>query len=100
MKIHINSPTTFIITEQSDKYFEKLTCQSSIGYITVYQEDCPEIAYCEPDRIFVFIRGSLSYRDNDPLRVKDPDHMSYILKALKEFCTFNEESFEIESCTL
>ena len=100
MKICIDSPTSFVITEQNDKYFEKLTCQSSIGYITVHQEDCPEIIYQITNRILVFVRGSLSYRDNDPLRVKDPNHMPHILKALKEFCTFNNEPFEIESCIL
>lgn len=99
MKIRINSPTTFVITEQSSKRFKELTYQSPIGDIMVGQESYPEIAYFDY-KTMVFVRGAYEEYDNSLLKVKDPKHMPHILQALKEFCTFNDEPFEIESCIL
>lgn len=99
MRIRIDSPTTFVITEQSDRNFKDYEYRSSIGKIIVDQESYPEIIY-RNDFILVFVRGIYEVEDYKPLKVKSPEHMPHILKALKEFCTFNEEPFEIESCIL
>lgn len=99
MKIHIKSPTTFVITEQSRKKFKKYVYQSSTCKIAVAKSCYPEVIY-HVNTIAVFVRGDYTYKDYEPLRVKDPRHMPHILKALKKFCTFNDEPFEIESCIL
>lgn len=99
MKIHIHNPTTFTITEQGPGWFSEYAYQSSIGEIIVDSESYPEIAYTCIN-VLVFVRGSYKKYDNNPLKVKNPEHMPHILKALKEFCIFNHEPFEIESCIL
>ena len=100
MRIRINSPTTFVITEQSEKYFETYYYTSPVlGDIEVAKSCYPEVQYLG-DRIILFVRGMYDNRNYNTLRVDKPEHMPHIIKALKEFCTFNEEPFEIESCIL
>ena len=100
MKIRIDSPTSFVITEQSEKYLETYHFDSPIlGDIEVAKSCYPEVKYLG-DRIILFVRGMYKERDNMTLEVNCPSHMPHIIKALEEFCTFNEEPFEIESCIL
>ena len=100
MKIRINSPTTFVITEQSDTYFETYYYTSPVlGDIEVAKSCYPEVRYLK-DRTILFVRGMNRDWDNMTLEVNCPSHMPHIIKALEEFCTFNEEPFEIESCIL
>lgn len=100
MRIRINSPTTFVITEQSGNYFETYYYTSPIlGDIEVAKSCYPEVKYLG-DRIVLFVRGTNTDRDNMALEVNHPSHMPHIIKALEKFCTFNEEPFEIESCIL
>jgi hypothetical protein len=100
MKIRINSPTTFVITEQSEKYLETYYFESPIvGNIEVAKSCYPEVRYLGY-KTMLFVRGMNKDRDDLTLEVNHPRHLSHILKALEEFCTFNEEPFEIESCIL
>jgi hypothetical protein len=99
MKIHIKSPTTFVITAQSNKYFESYQFSTPIGEIEVAKSSYPEVKYFG-GRIVLFVRGMNRNKDNMTLEVNYPEHMPHILKALEKFCTFNEEPFEIESCIL
>lgn len=100
MRIRINSPTTFVITEQSDKYFKTYYFDSPIvGNIEVAKSCYPEVRYLK-DRTILFVRGMYNNKNYNTLRVDKPEHMPHIIKALEEFCTFNEEPFEIESCIL
>ena len=100
MRIRINSPTTFVITEQSEKYLKTYYFDSPIvGNIEVSKSCYPEVRYLGYKTI-LFVRGMYDNRNYNTLRVDKPEHMPHIIKALKEFCTFNEEPFEIESCIL
>ena len=99
MRIRINSPTTFVITEQSEKYLETYQFSTPIGEIEVAISSYPEVKFFG-HRILLFVRGMNKERDNMTLEVNCPSHMTHIIKALEEFCTFNEEPFEIESCIL
>jgi hypothetical protein len=100
MKIRINSPTTFVITEQSEKYFETYYYTSPIlGDIEVAKSCYPEVRYLGY-RTMLFVRGMYDNENYKTLQVDKPEHLSQMLQALKEFCTFNEEPFEIESCIL
>ena len=100
MRIRINSPTTFVITEQSEKYLETYYFDSPIvGNIEVAKSCYPEVRYLGYKTI-LFVRGMYEDKNYNTLRVNKPEHMPHIIKALEEFCTFNEEPFEIESCIL
>lgn len=100
MKIRINSPTTFVITAQSDKYFETYNFTSPIlGEIEVAKSCYPEVRYLGYKTI-IFVRGMYDNKNYNTLQVNKPAHLEPVLKALKDFCTFNEEPFEIESCIL
>ena len=99
MRIRINNPTTFVITAQSNKRFESYQFSTPIGEIEVAKSSYPEVKYFG-HRILLFVRGMNKERDNMALHINYPNHMPHILNALKEFCTFNEEPFEIESCIL
>lgn len=100
MRIRIKSPTTFVITEQSKKHFETCRYNSPImGEIEVAKSCYPEVKYLGY-RTTLFVRGIYEGKNYNPVVVNRPEHLSQILNALKEFCTFNEEPFEIESCTL
>jgi hypothetical protein len=100
MKIRINSPTTFVITEQSDKYFETYYYTSPIlGDIEVAKSCYPEVRYLGY-KTMLFVRGMFEDKNYNTLRVDKPEHLEQMIKALEKFCTFNEEPFEIESCIL
>lgn len=100
MRIRIDSPTTFVITEQSENYFTTYYYTSPIlGDIEVAKSCYPEVKYFGGKTI-VFVRGIYGHKDNNTLQVSKPEHLPHILKALEKFCTFNEEPFEIEPCTL
>ena len=100
MRIRINSPTTFVITEQSEKYFETYSFTSPIlGEIEVAKSCYPEVRYLGYKTI-IFVRGMYDNKNYNTLQVNKPAHLEPVLKALKDFCTFNEEPFEIESCIL
>ena len=100
MRIRIDSPTTFVITEQSEKYLETYYYTSPIlGDIEVAKSCYPEVKYLGY-RTVLFVRGMYEDKNYNTLRVNKPEHMPHIIKALEEFCTFNEEPFEIESCIL
>ena len=100
MRIRINSPTTFVITEQSEKYLETYYYTSPIlGDIEVAKSCYPEVRYLGY-KTMLFVRGMYDHKNYNTLRVDKPEHLGQMIKALEEFCTFNEEPFEIESCTL
>lgn len=100
MRICINGPTTFVITEQSDKHFETYCFTSpTLGEIEVASSCYPEVRYLEY-KTMLFVRGIYGHENYKTLQVNKPEHLTPILKALEKFCTFNEESFEIEPCTL
>lgn len=100
MRIRIDSPTTFVITEQSENYFTTYYYTSPVlGDIEVAKSCYPEVRYLG-NRIVLFVRGMFTDKNYNKLRVNKPEHLSQMLKALEEFCTFNEEPFEIESCIL
>lgn len=100
MKIHIKSPTTFVITEQSEKYFTTYYYTSPIlGDIEVAKSCYPEVRYLGYKTV-LFIRGMFEDKNYNTLRVDKPEHLGQMIKALEKFCTFNEEPFEIESCIL
>ena len=100
MRIRIDSPITFVITAQSDKCFETCRYNSPImGEIEVAKSCYPEVRYLGY-RTMLFVRGMFEDKNYNTLRVNKPEHLTQMLNALKEFCTFNEEPFEIESCIL
>lgn len=100
MRIRIDSPTSFVITEQSDTYFETYYYTSPVlGDIEVAKSCYPEVRYLGY-KTMLFVRGMYKNENHKTLRVDKPEHMPQMLKALEEFCTFNEEPFEIESCIL
>lgn len=103
MKIRIIDDKSFQIVEQSDRHMLTVTTITPIGIIKVVCSLYPDISYmfytCS-NTLNVFVRGEEPEKDNRHLVVQDPDHMPHIIKALKEFCIFNHEPFEIESCIL
>ena len=99
MRIRIINDRSFQITEQDSGYLETQQFSTPIGEIEVAQSCYPEVRYRDY-KTMVFVRGMYKHKDNNVLKVDEPEHMTHILKAIEKFCTFNEESFEIESCIL
>ena len=100
MRIRIDSPITFVITAQSEKYFETFYYTSPVlGDIEVAKSCYPEVRYLGYKTV-LFVRGIWQGENHKTLRVDKPEHLPQILEALEKFCTFNEEPFEIESCIL
>lgn len=99
MRIRIIGERSFQITEQGDKYFKEYDFSSPIGEIVVASSCYPEVRYMDY-KTMVFVRGMFTDKNDNILKVNDPNHMPHILKALEKFCTFNDEPFEIESCIL
>ena len=98
MKIRILSETSFQITEQSDKYLDTYEYHFDRGIIEVAKSCYPEVRD-QGFRIMVFVRGMYTHKNDSILRA-DVQDMPHIIEALKRFCRFNEESFEIEPCIL
>lgn len=103
MIIRIIDDKSFQIVEQSNRRMTRSETHTPIGTIEVMCSSYPDISYvfftCS-NELKVFVRGEMPAKDNRHLVVKSSAHMSHVLQALKEFCTFNGETLEIESCIL
>lgn len=99
MRIRIINDKSFQITEQGDKCFKEYDFSTPIGEIEVASSCYPEVRYMDY-KTMVFVRGMFTDKNDNVLKVNDPEHMPHIIKALEKFCTFNEESFIIESCII
>lgn len=103
MIIRILDDKSFQIVEQSNRHMTRSETHTPIGTIRVMCASYPDISYMFftiENIIKIFVRGEMPAKDNRHLVVKSPAHMPHVLQALKEFCTFNGETLEIESCIL
>lgn len=103
MIIRIINNTTFQIVEQRRRNMMRKETHTPIGSIEVMCSAFPDISYMffnSSSQLKVFVRGDMLSNDNRLLVVKSPSHLPHVLKAIEKFCTFNDESFEIEPCIL
>lgn len=103
MIIRIIDNKSFQIVEQNDRKMSSIEIHTPIGTIQVMCVAYPCISYIfftHEGILRVFVRGNMPAKDDNVLIAESSTHMSHVLQALKEFCTFNGETLEIESCIL